>query len=95
MGGDGRLAIASGALAGNSLFFGTSTSETTSAPIQIGSWSGGWNSDYAPSVYTSAPWWLAGNDSNRGVGAGVFALSYFSGAGNNGENSHRTILLGY
>ncbi|MCL2002220.1 hypothetical protein FWG76_02325 [Candidatus Saccharibacteria bacterium] len=79
----------SGRLANNSLFFGSDTAETISAPIAYG----GWNNDYAGNSSTAMQWFFRGGRSDQG-GVGLFAFAEQPGAARN-DISHRTILLGY
>ncbi|MCL2002297.1 hypothetical protein FWG76_02730 [Candidatus Saccharibacteria bacterium] len=87
---DNTSAIASGALANNSLFFGASLAEIVSRALDPA----GWNSSRTHSLTAGSPWFSRSSTPDAaGAGAGIFR----SGTATTSQNthSHRTILLGY
>jgi hypothetical protein len=86
-----ETAIRNGGLAGNPLFFGSSTAETISTATNTGSWNG----DHAYSVHSTESWATpGGGTSNNGSAAGIFNSENLNGSAFN-TRSHRTILSGY
>ncbi|MCL2002054.1 hypothetical protein FWG76_01465 [Candidatus Saccharibacteria bacterium] len=86
-------AIASGNLAGKSLFFGSAQAETVT---HAASWAGGWNSDSVSSPIPTSPWNVRGGAPDNLETVGIFFSWTPGGAGGQQLNiSHRTILLGY
>jgi hypothetical protein len=92
LGVDNNTAIRVGGLSGDSLFFGSGTSEILSVNIARG----GWNGDRDYSVGTAYPWFYNGGvaNSSSGAGAGVFSFEWHDGVAL-APVSHRTILSGY
>jgi hypothetical protein len=88
---DNRYAIVNGALANNSVFFGSATAEISAAPTTI---VGGWNSDNSGAPNLSAPWNIRGGYPDISSNTGLFA--YLDRTGNAiNYHGHRTILSGY
>jgi hypothetical protein len=85
-------AIYSGGLANKPAFFGSGTAEVVSRAIMN---LGGWNNDYAGSMYSSGPWHSRGGFYDVDTSSiGIYAFIR-SGGGIDSTTSHRTILSGY
>jgi hypothetical protein len=93
---DAQNTIQIGGLANNPLFFGTATAEIVATAANT---RGGWNGDFANSVYTPTRlWFIRGGRPNETEanlpGTGIFAF-YGASAGVDATSGHRTILSGY
>ncbi|MCL2002246.1 hypothetical protein FWG76_02465 [Candidatus Saccharibacteria bacterium] len=91
-----QSAITNGNLEGNSMFFGTSTSEVVARSrltLPATDFSG-WNNDDGRTVISGTPWFYTGGMSMQEANAGIFSTSRRNAAADYSV-SHRTILLGY